>query len=254
MNSVTASVSEKTFWPQDLWDKCNSDVRWHEAGEKDIVRQFIQSWIPRGRNGDSCLELGCMPGRYLSSFGRMGYTLNGVDLSPNVLTELPKWLSSMDYRVGEFSIGDVRRFTSSEKYSVVCSFGLIEHFENWEGIVRKHVEICKPGGHVIITAPNFRGWGQKLMHRLADPENLSYHNLDAMQPGKWAAVGRNMDCEILFSGYLGKFDFWSGPQRRTWLRKGLGSMFKTFGTLPRILPFRTAALSPYCAVVLRKRS
>lgn len=195
-----------------------------------------------------------MPGRYLSSFGRMGYTLNGVDLSPNVLTELPKWLSSMDYRVGEFSIGDVRRFTSSEKYSAVCSFGLIEHFENWEGIVRKHVEICKPGGHVIITAPNFRGWGQKLMHRLADPENLSYHNLDAMQPGKWAAVGRNMDCEILFSGYLGKFDFWSGPQCRTWLRKGLGSMFKTFGTLPRILPFRTAALSPYCAVVLRKRS
>lgn len=254
MSSITALVSEKTYWPQDLWDKCNADVRWHEAGQKDIVRQFIQTWIPPGRNGDSCVELGCMPGRYLSCFGRMGYILNGVDLSPNVLTELPKWLSGMNYRIGDFSIDDVRGFTSTEKYVVVCSFGLIEHFEDWEGIVRKHVEICRPGGYVVITAPNFRGWCQKWMHKLADPENLSYHNLDAMQPEKWAAVGSGMNCEILFSGYLGKFDFWSGPQRRTWMRKGLGSMFKTMGTLPKILPFNTVALSPYCAVVLRKRS
>jgi SAM-dependent methyltransferase len=252
MNTMTALVADKTYWPQDLWDECNSDVRWHEAGERDIVRQFIESRIPRS-NGDSCIELGCMPGRYLSCFGRMGYTLSGVDLSPNVKTELPGWLSSMDYRIGDFAVEDVRAFTAEEKFSVVCSFGLIEHFENWAGIVSKHVELCKPGGYVIITAPNFRGWCQKLMHQLADPENLSYHNLDAMQPNKWAALGSDMECDVLFSGYLGRFDFWSGPQRRTWVRKGLGSMFKTLGKLPKMVPLNTVAMSPYCAVVLQKR-
>jgi len=39
------------------------------------------------------------------------------------------------------------------KYDLVHSQGLIEHFEDIEQVIKKHLEICKKKGYVILNAP-----------------------------------------------------------------------------------------------------
>ena len=50
---------------------------------------------------------------------------------------------------------DLLKWEPDEKYDLVFSVGLIEHFseEQTELLIRKHFEMTNPGGHVIIFVP-----------------------------------------------------------------------------------------------------
>jgi 2-polyprenyl-3-methyl-5-hydroxy-6-metoxy-1,4-benzoquinol methylase len=39
----------------------------------------------------------------------------------------------------------------------VISFGFIEHFDNPENVIQKHLDLLKPGGILIVGVPNFTG-------------------------------------------------------------------------------------------------
>lgn len=138
-------------------------------------------------------------------------------------------------------------------YDVVCSFGVIEHFADWRTFLERQASLVAPGGRLVVTAPNFRGWLQHGLHRALDRENLERHCLEAMRPDAWAAHLAAQGWEVLEWGGLGRFDFWAGEARRgplggaaLWLVRSLR------GAAARILPVDTLWCCPHVRLLARR--
>jgi SAM-dependent methyltransferase len=241
----------RNFYEQRLWDEGYVQAELFVAPPDDLIRRWLQKHVPPGQG--SCLELGCFPGRYLAVFGELGYEVNGIDLTPRVELDLKPWLQRRGYRVGEFIRDDVFTHTFGRRYDIVCSFGLIEHFEDWPGLLRRHAELVAEGGTLIVSTPNFRGGIQRLLHRWCDQENFYRHNLAAMFPDKWAQVAQAQNFEVIEAGCVGSFDFWYGAQRRNLLQKTVVKTVRRSVSWAQKLPLNNPAFAPFFGLIARKR-
>jgi len=82
-----------------------------------------------------------------------------MDLTPRMEKDFKDWLATNEIRFNKIEKGDVLEYmrTSDDRYDLVCSFGFIEHFENFLEIIALHDKILKQGGQLIITTPHFKG-------------------------------------------------------------------------------------------------
>ena len=85
-----------------------------------------------------------------------------------------------------FLKADIFNVDLKEKFDVVHSEGLIEHFygDNRIAVFKKHVELCKENGLIVIFVPHtgfryrlFRRIGEKLGDWIYDEEPLSRQEL-----------------------------------------------------------------------------
>lgn len=243
----------KSIVEQKYWDSGYERIELSIAPPEDGVRKWVEKYIPRG-NG-SCFEVGCFPGRYLAVFGEKGYELNGIDLTGRVEKDLPVWLKSQGFRIGSFEKRDFLKYRPNEKYDVVCSFGLIEHFINWPELIKKHLELVKDNGYLVISTPNFRGLVQRLLHRTLDEESFRRHLLDSMRPDVWADLAIEEGFNIVFKGYFGGFDFWFDAQHRNDLQNyWLGKLIENLPDLKRRWSKDRSIYSAYCGLIARRSS
>ena len=52
-----------------------------------------------------------------------------------------------------YEMCDIFKYSSKKKYDIVCSFGVIEHFENKDEILKIHKKFCKEDGIIIVIVP-----------------------------------------------------------------------------------------------------
>lgn len=244
-------TEKQDFIAQERWDEGYTNLSLQSAPADDPIRRWIEQHIPRGTG--ACLEFGCFPGRYLAVLGELGYEVNGIDLTPRLERDLPAWMRAQGLRTGEFVQADVFTHPFQRSYDVVCSFGLIEHFGQWPKLVERHAELVRPGGWLALSTPNFRGGLQQVLHRWLDARNLSEHNLDAMQPKRWAEIAERLGFEIVMCGYIGPFDFWVGQQKRPAFQDFTLKVLRRLKRAGRILPDNVGFYAPYCGLIARKR-
>jgi len=238
------------FLDQSYWDNVYRDHALVAAREDNTIVQWLLSYLPRGCG--RCLEIGCFPGQFLPWIGKLGYELHGIDLTPRVAVELRPWLESLGCRTGDFALADFWSWEPSSLYEIVCSYGFIEHFPEMSVVLRRQAEWVAEGGYLVVTAPNFRGILQRGLHRLLDPENLERHIVEVMDPRSWQEIVEPLGFEILHAGFLGRFNFWWGEQRRTMLQDlGLSVVQKIKPVLAR-LPAGCPMYAPYCGLIARK--
>lgn len=129
------------------------------------------------------LELGCAPGWKLERLGRRRpqHRYHGLDYSPEGV-EITRGFHQKCGFKSTIHQGDLRTFEPSKKkeYDVVYSCGLIEHFTDPLPILRNHARLCRPGGHVVITIPNYSVPIIKWFIKRLDPEALVTHNFKLM--------------------------------------------------------------------------
>lgn len=235
---------------QAYWDRAYEHMRPEMAPETDPLRQWIERTVPKANGSEHCLEIGCFPGRYLAVLGKLGYTLHGIDLTPAIDRMAPA-LREMGFRTGEFEHADFLQYEVHRQYDLVCSFGFIEHFPQWRKVLRKHADLVRPGGLIVIETPNFRGWVQQLFHRWLDAENLRRHHIPAMSPSAWARVLKKEGFEIIEQGFIGRFVFWNDSQGTNfWKRIGFKLLRTVTPTLEKLPP--SPAVSPYGVLIARK--
>ena len=235
---------------QDCWDQAYRDLEYAAAPEDDPLVGWLRRWVPPGDG--ACLELGCFPGRYLAVLGGLGYELHGVDLTPRVESDFSAWLAGRGCRVGRFARADALSWEPGRRYDLVCSFGLIEHFPDWRPVLRSQARLVAEGGRLVVTAPNFRGALQWLLHRTLDERNLARHNLGSMNAAGWRQEVTALGFEVLFAGYVGSFPFWWGDQPRSRLQRlGLGLVGRA-GRWLRRLPAGGRLWAPHCGLIARK--
>lgn len=128
----------------------------------------------------SVLEIGFAPGKQLAYVGKvLGATVSGLDFSSQGVTFAKALFERLGIS-GDLRCEDAFATTLSPMtFDVVYSVGLIEHFEDPRPLVRRHVELLKPGGTALIVIPNYRGLYGRLQQYF-DPENLTIHNLNIM--------------------------------------------------------------------------
>lgn len=251
---MPAGFNENMLTDKEYWYDTYGKLEFQIAAKDHIVRTWFEKYIPRG-NG-RCIEIGCFPGQFLACFGEMGYQLNGLDLIPAVETTLPQWLKSQGYKIGNFYKYDFLNFNSGNTYDIVASFGFVEHFSDWQDIIRRHMKLVKTGGYLIISAPNFRGLFQRIFQSLFNRESYKRHNIHAMAPEAWAPIIRDQGFEILFSGYYGPIHYWANEQKRNIISKLTVHFFIDI-LLPLLkylpLPKDKKLYSPICGVIARKK-
>ena len=216
------------------------------------IEKVIKKYIPINTVGN-CIEIGSFPGPFLTVFGDLGYTLNGIDFHPKNSKDLPEWLLSEGYKVNEFETGDFFNYPGTKKFDVVASFGFIEHFENFKEVILKHAELVNENGYIIITTPNFRGSIQYWLHKTFDKNNLKLHNVESMQPDIWASLLAVNGFDIKYKGFFGGFLFWRDiEQMNIFKEKLLWIIVRIIPRLGKVIWFESAAFSGYCGVVAKK--
>lgn len=239
---------------QKYWDASYNEFGYHIANDE------VTAWINRFdkyllKDTGSVFELGCFPGRYLSHLGQKGWTVNGMDLTPRIEEEgFRNWLTAANIKTGLLAKGDVLAYakTTPDRYEMVCSFGFIEHFENFQEIISLHDNIVQPGGLLMITTPNFRGTLQKILHTTLDKENLSRHYLPSMKPLLWKKQLEDAGYNILFAGYFGNYDFWCDDTQRNVLQRMGVKAARKIKPFMKQLP-DNALYSPYCGIMAQKK-
>lgn len=246
-------MSKQSLVDQSYWDASYQTVAPAMAPQGDALRAWLERHVPRANGEQHALEIGCYPGRYLAVIGQLGYTTHGIDLTPGVERMGPAF-TGMGIRTGSFTHADFLTHRFDRHYDLVCSFGFIEHFPGWSGMITRHAELVAPGGLLVLETPNFRGWAQQILHLLLDAVNLRRHHLGAMSPRAWAAQLRSLGFEVVEHGYMGRFEFWRDSPPLGLLGRLLMKAVNRLTPLLRRLPEGSAALSPYCVLIARKAS
>jgi len=242
-------LTDKKYWDEDY-----RNLKFSKQGKEHSINIFLNKHL-KPCSECTCLEMGSYPGPFLASIGDLGYELNGIDYNSDNDKGLKKWLQESGYKCGNFWVADIFSFNVKKKFDVVCSFGLIEHFTNFEDVILKHVEYVKPGGILIITTPNFRGFFQYLFHRILDYDNLKAHHLPSMRPQKWASLLKRQGFTVEYKGYFGNFGFWiKHPKNPGFAHKFCYKVVSYLAAFTRkFIPFESVAYSAFCGIVAKKQ-
>jgi SAM-dependent methyltransferase len=250
------NLTDEKFWVN-YWDSSNFDPEKMLLGDNNIIKRWLISTKLKIAKNSVCLEIGCFPGQFLTIFGEMGCILNGIDLVDEVETETPKNLIRLGFTIGDFTKVDFFEYSKAKPnfFDVVCSFGFLEHFTNWEEVLRLQSELVKPGGYLIMETPNFKSFPQYLIRFLLDKKSLKFHNLDSMNPHKWRLLMENWGFDVDFCGGIGKISEWSvaNPKMtklQIFIRGQLRHRITPF--LAKLLPADNRMFSPYYGLIARK--
>lgn len=222
-----------------------------EFNKNDCLNYFIKKYFSNNIEEKTCFEIGCYPGRYLNTFGSLGYKIGGIDYYTGSKNYLEKLFTSKKYKITNFYENNIFDFNNNTKYSIVCSFGFIEHFVNWKNILDIHINLVEENGYLLITAPNFNNFLQKKLRKYLDKKNLEKHELESISIKKWTEYLENNGFKKIYAGYIGNFDFWYEEDQNRILFKKL--ILIIINKLSWILkPIKGKLFSAHCVIIFKK--
>ncbi|MET3978475.1 SAM-dependent methyltransferase [Mucilaginibacter sp. UYP25] len=199
----------------------------------------------------NAIELGGFPGYYsiyLKKYQGLKTTLLDYFIHPELINKL---LAANDLTPGDIDIVEADLFTYQppEKFDLVLSFGLIEHFNDTQFIINEHLRFLKPGGTLFITLPNFKsvnGWVQKNF----DKDNYDKHNINSMDLDLLRDSCKALGLKDIEAYYHGKFSVWlENKSEQKGLSKAIVKAIWVAGKVfTKIIPIESKALSPYIVV------
>jgi len=150
--------------------------------------------------GGEAIEVGCVPGNYMIYLAKeFQYHVSGIDYSEN----LPYVRENLQFNGiwdAELFHCDLFEFSPPRQYDLVFSQGFVEHFDDYQLVVRKHEALAAPGGLVIIIVPNLMHLHRILCGYFA-PEILSVHRFPLMHAQILRRTLEDAGLEVLHCQY-----------------------------------------------------
>ncbi len=200
------------------------------------------------RQGQRIVEIGSAPGDHLvrlaSFFGLIPYgieyTQAGAKLNQQLFEQagIPK----EQVIIGDFFSPEIQN-QYAQFFDIVLSRGFLEHFENPKTVIQHHLHLLKPGGLLIVTIPNLRGFVNHFWVSRFSKEELAIHNLAVMEKKAFASCFDFPEMIPIYCSYFGtlNFNLWKADQ--TAVAKWLLNQFKNLQLICNVL----------CRLILRKR-
>ncbi|TAE37099.1 MAG: class I SAM-dependent methyltransferase [Sphingobacteriales bacterium] len=246
-NQLTEPVFWKNFWEakQNLVFKIKPDYTFHQLIGPLIKQQSIKSAI----------ELGGFPGYYsvfLRKYFDIDVTLFDYYIHPQIIENL---LFFNDLAPSDIAIIEADLFTyqPQKTYDMVCSFGLIEHFNNTENIIAKHLNYLSPGGTLLITLPNFKGingWIQKTFDRY----NYDKHFISCMDLDILSTTAQKLGLHHVQTFYNGGFSTWieNKEHKPIFIRVVVKFIWLVGKIVSKIIRSESKLMSPYIVLIAQK--
>jgi 2-polyprenyl-3-methyl-5-hydroxy-6-metoxy-1,4-benzoquinol methylase len=217
-----------------------------------VFSDLFSKHIKKARNGESVIEIGCVPGQFLAYISKnFGYFPEGVDYvkgSREVTGKTLKENGINDFRVYE---KDFLRWKSSKKYPLVTSFGFIEHFDDPISIVKKHIDLLSVGGTLLIEVPNFNGL-RYFVSKHSDIKTLNIHNMQVMSLSFYRHIAKIFNLKIKYLGYCGGFEYNWGNHNPTLKEKLVYAPFKILSKVLKRIPMNSKFMSAYIVFIAEK--
>ena len=265
MSAELGRLTEAEQW-KERWEEAGSDFRdvrfnIHSPSFREKHRIFCEE-LSEAR-GSSVLEIGAYPGSYLwyfySVFGCEPWGVEYVEaLAAQASMGLAQAGVPAKIIAKDFFDLDPQMDAKIDGWDIAASFGFVEHFDDPIPVIRRHFDMVRKGGLVIVSIPNHAGICGSIL-KIVDREVWSQHNHMALADliDAFNAVENNKVC---FSGHIGHIGFWntglSIVLRRKW--KGLYPVGRAplwmIEQLGRYLVPNNRITSPEAMVIARKLS
>ena len=198
MNEYT----DKQFWNEYYQKKYRPKII-----DKVVFADIFEKYLTPDPDKE-ILEIGCAGGDLLCFLAKQyHFKTFGVDYSDEIKTTVELFRFNSLPTPTLFK-QDIFKWRPGRQFDLVCSFGLLEHFENPAPLLQKHIELLKPGGTLIITMPHFAHL-QYFFHWLIDRDNLKKHNTGIMSIGAIKKAVAGFSLEIEYLNYYRTFGFWT---------------------------------------------
>lgn len=175
-----------------------------------LFEVILPRYLPRSVD-HKVLELGSAPGLFLLEFAKtFGYQPFGVEYSEAGVRANRRVFAA--HSIPPENVIQANFFDASfqstyrNAFDVVTSYSLIEHFTAPADVAARHVNLLRPGGHLIVLVPNLRGANYSL-YKFFNAKDLASHNLEIMDREPLVACFPTDEIECLHIGYLGTFTF-----------------------------------------------
>lgn len=123
----------------------NSEVD-NKIKDKELVRKFLLRFIQRSKN---ILDAGCGPGFEVGFLHKLGYNVEGCDVSKKGIEKANKINPGPKYFVCNLSEKPTKR-----KYDIIYSVDVIEHIPDYDLFLRNVYNSLKEDGFLILITPN----------------------------------------------------------------------------------------------------
>ncbi len=152
------------------------------------------------------IEIGGYPGRYLAYLGnKYNLTPTSFDYNSDAV-KIKENMEAMNVKNYHIIQDDFFTYQPQEQYDIVISNGFIEHFENFDEALDRHLLYLKKGGTLMVNIPNMRNYIR--YYKLAvDKSNLEIHNLKCMHLNVFKKFGQRYKLETLKIEHYGGFPF-----------------------------------------------
>jgi SAM-dependent methyltransferase len=216
----------------------------------DIFKMFITA-----NSNKTVLEVGCAGGCFLCHLAKF-YHLRayGIDYCDQII-KVADVFRQCGLKAPTLFKEDFFSWQPEMQFDVVCSFGFIEHFEDFELVMNRQANLVKNGGLLIVSVPYFRKV-QYLLHLLLDRENLRQHNIKVINLNLFRETLTKLGFDIELLSYYGTFVFWHENKKQGWFsRRVTQAVWFVSGALNRVLGKNrgNVFLSPYIICVAKKR-
>ena len=171
---------------------------------------IFEKHMPRTK-GAKVLEVGSAPGHNLVRLSRtFGFVPYGIEYSDSGVELNREIFVSHNINPNHVIQADFLSDEIQEQYrgyfDIVISEGFIEHFDDVEDIVEKHINLLTNGGYLIISIPNLRGANYSLQW-VFNKELLPMHNTHIMEKREFLRLFDQEVLSALFCDYYGIFNF-----------------------------------------------
>jgi len=258
------TLSTQSYWDEVLAAAELPRINTPRAYHHRITMEYIDKYLSSNKYS-TLLEIGCGSSGWLPYFAkRYHLKVSGLDYSEvgcRLAEENLKMLS-IDY--GEIICNDLLapECTGGKKYDVIFSYGVIEHFEEPEKIIRIFNSLLNEGGIIITLVPNlngFMGWISRYyvpaifkIHKVISAVDLKrYHQVNGLKSLKTGYAGTfTLDVvPLVKSERFKRTNRWS--KFRFGLLSKTNRLFtKLISTLRIDLPSRQ--FSPYIIAIAKK--
>lgn len=231
---------------KEYWDSYWSNYQYDKITEKVVFDKYIPLLI----KGDSFIEIGGFPGVFATTFYKKGIkdvTILDYYINKNIVQNFEK-INGLPSETIKCIESDFFEFSPDKKYDVVFSFGFIEHFEDTEDVISRHIDLLSKNGQLLIIIPNFLGLNGTIQQNF-DKQNFEAHNLKSMEITYLKNIMNKFNFKDLTVDYIGKPMLWLEPKpdnknKRKWIKK--------LSYVVKIFPVKGRFLSPFIAIYAKK--
>jgi cyclopropane fatty-acyl-phospholipid synthase-like methyltransferase len=184
-------LAGKAFW-ESQWSEAaainlinvsDSSVRNHQR--RKLHEKFQELFLGMEPRNKQLLEIGCAHSIWLPYFAKeFGFNIAGLDYSETGCAAERRLLANINTE-GEIICADFFAPPEQyhEKYDVLVSFGVVEHFTDTVDCLSAFSQFLKPGGLIITLIPNMVG----IIGQIAKVINRPFYDLHVLLSAKTLA-------------------------------------------------------------------